>query len=79
MMYVWYAEPPQVAVVQNLIKNISILQVDDTGWSALHYAASNPWTSIEIYSLLSGAAHLNCKEGQSALMMYFKYSNFSIN
>ena len=81
MMYVWYAEPPLEEVTKYLIqtKFISVEHVDHTGWSVLHYAASNPFTSLEILQLLDCMAAQVSQDGQNALMMHLQYSNARIS
>ncbi len=58
MLYVWYAEPPIYDISIFLINECSISpdHLDKTGWSALHYAASNPFVSEEILELLTVTA-----------------------
>lgn len=81
MMYVWYAEPPLEDVTKYLITSVGIspAHVDHTGWSALHYAASNPFASLETLELLTCMAGQVSKDGQNALMMHLQYSNTKIH
>ena len=65
MMYVWYAEPPLLETITYLLKECDINpnQIDNTGWSALHYAASNPFVSLECLELLGDSAGQVSKDG----------------
>ena len=80
-MYVWYAEPPLLETTLYLLIecNINPNQIDNTGWSALHYAASNPYVSMECLELLGDSAGQVSNDGQTALAMHLRYSNSAIN
>ncbi len=58
MMYVWYAEPPNYDITKFIIDELQISpsHLDKTGWSALHYAASNPFVSEDILEMLTVTA-----------------------
>jgi predicted N-acyltransferase len=55
MLYVWYAEPPLPEVVEYIVANmkIDLDHIDNTGWSALHYATSNPFVNLQILEILA--------------------------
>ena len=81
MLYVWYAEPPLPEVVEYMLTVMMInpMHLDETGWSALHYAASNPFVNLDTLDLLSCTAKVVSHDGQNALMMHLQYSNHHIN
>lgn len=81
MLYVWYAEPPLPEIVEFMIETLLIPpdHIDTTGWSALHYAASNPFCTLQTLERLSCTAAQVSNEGQNALMMHLQYSNHYIN
>jgi len=74
MLYVWYAEPPLPEVVEYLIEHmrIDLDHIDHTGWSALHYAASNPFVNVQILEIVATevCAKQISNDGQNALMMH---------
>jgi predicted N-acyltransferase len=63
MMYVWYAEPPSTDFTIKLIEECTLDKFDNTGWSALHYAASNPFVNLETLELLVDNASQFSKDG----------------
>ena len=80
MIYVWFAEPPLPEVIEFLIKSgISPGCIDNIGWTALHYAASNPFSPVESLELLAQTASYVSPDGNNALIMLLMNSNYHIS
>ena len=81
MIYVWFAEPPLPEVIEFLVHSggLSPACIDNIGWTALHYAASNPFSPVESLELLAQTAGYVSPDGNNALIMLLMNSNYHIS